>query len=323
MPTPERPGVPSRRAVLRAGLGLAGVGTAALLGGCRLRLEDDAPAVPFVPRKSIDDEALLVEGYRQTRELAALAASVSGSELARSMAAAHDRQAQVLRAILTEGGVPASVIEPPPADTTSSPSTAPSASPPAATAATLAAAQAAAASPEALGQLAGAVAQRPLLTAVTAHRASAATLLGAGPHWPDGPALPPDAAASALEPTREALYATEVAAARVSTAARAAYLPLLATLQRRAAQLRSAAGAQADDGAVAYRLPFAVTSPDDAHRLVGTALDGLVAHGLDPLSLVPAGSASVAEVARLQAEAAVLRHQWGGPLTAFPGLADG
>ncbi len=301
------------------GLGAAAVGAAALLGGCRLRLEDDAPPVPFIPRKSIDDEALLLEGYRQAQALAAMAAAIPGSALARTLAAHHDRQAAVLRTILSNGGVPASVIEPTPTGSPTS-STAGSSAP---TIAALAAAEAKALAPDALDQLSQAVAQRPLLTAVTAHRASAAALLGAAPSWPSSPALPSEAAPAALEPTQEAVYATEVAAARVPAADRAPFLELLGILQRRADRLRSAAPAEADGGALAYQLPFPVTSVDDARRLVRSVLDGLVTHGLDPLASLPVGSPAVTEVARLQAEAAVLRQQWGGALTPFPGLVDG
>lgn len=304
---------------MRVGLRGAAVVAATVLGGCAVRLEDDAPPVPFIPRKSIDDEALLVDGYRQARALAALAAAVPGSELARTLVAHHERQASVLRGVLTNGGVPGSVVEPS-ATGSSSPATTPSAPP---TTATLAAAEVAALAPEALEQLSNAVAQRPLLTAITAHRASAAALLGATPAWSAHPGLPADAAATALEPSREAGYATEAAAARVASTERAPFLDLLGALQRRMAALRSAAGAQADTGPLAYRLPFGVTTADDARRLVRTVLDGLVARGLDVLPVLPVGSAAVSEVARLQAEAAVLRQRWGGPLTPFPGLVDG
>lgn len=323
MPTSANPGSPSRRAVVRAGLGAGGLAAVALLGGCRLRLEDDAPPVPFIPRKSINDEALLIEGYRQARELAALAAAVPGSELAHALAGHHDRQAVVLRGVLSNGGVPSAVVEPTSTATASPTPATPASASTKPSSASLAATESLAVVPAALSQLAGAVANRPLLTAITAHRACAATLLGAPPTWPDRVALPVEVAPAALEPTHEAVYATEVAAARVPPAERSPFLGLLDILHRRAGQLRAAAGAQANGGSLAYRLPFAVATPDDARRLVLTVLDALVARGLDPLGVLPVGAPAVTEVARLQAEAAVLRQQWGGALTPFPGLVDG
>ena len=164
---------------------------------------------------------------------------------------------------------------------------------------------------------------RSLLVAISAQRAAAAALLGAAPSWPPAAVLPVDAAAVALEPTRQATYAVQVAAARTPASGRAPYLDLLGTLQRREAALASAAGTSAGEAPVGYRLPFPVTTPDEARRLTRSVLDALVNRGLDPLALLPVGSEAVTEVVRLQAEAAVLRVPWGAVLTPFPGLVDG
>jgi hypothetical protein len=318
--------------VRAAGLGVAGVVAVGLLGGCRLRLEDDAPSVPFLPRKSIPDEALLIQTHREVRDLAAMAAGVTGLEAARALAVHHERQAQVLRSILTAGGVPASVIDAAPqpssADTPASATgtavPAPSPTGPAPVlAAALAAAEAQAVTPAALTALAQAEAQRQLLASISAHRAAAASMLGGVLAWPSGAMLPSDAAAAASEPTRQAVYAVQVAAARLPADGRAPYLDLLAALQRRESSVAPGGGPQGGEAPIGYALPFPVTNPDDAGKLVRTVLDALVARGLDPLTLLPAGSPAVAEVVRLQAEAAVLRLPWGGALVPFPGLVDG
>lgn len=322
---------PSRRALVRAGLGAAGLAAVGVLGGCRLRLEDDAPSVPFLPRKSIPDEALLIQTHREVRDLAAMAARLAGLEVARALAPQHERQAQVLRSILTAGGVPASVIDAAPqpssgdtsapAEGTPAPTTSPTAPAPA-TAAELAAAEAEAVNPAALTGLAQAEAQRQLLASISAHRAAAAVMLGGVLAWP-GATLPSEAAAAALEPTRQAGYAVQVAAARLPADGRAPYLDLLGALQRRESAV--AQGGSGEGGAVpiGYALPFPVTTPDEARTLVRTVLDALVTRGLDPLALLPAGSPAVAEVVRLQAEAALLRLPWGGALGPFPGLVHG
>ena len=215
-----------------------------LLGGCRLRLEDDAPAVPFLPRRSIPDEALLLQTHREVRDLAVMAAAVSAAP---TLAAQHERQAQVLRSILSTGGVPASVIDATPAPTSTTVSgsaapTAPATSTGVATPAALAAAEAQAVTPAALTALSSAVAQRPLLVAISAQRAAAAALLGAAPSWPSGLALPADAAAGGARTDPPGRIRRPGRRGTHPASGRAPYLDLLGTLQRREAALRLGRG---------------------------------------------------------------------------------
>ncbi len=323
-------GQPTRRSVLVAALATGAAATGSSLGGCRLRLEDDAPSVPFLPRRSMPDEQLLVEQYRQVRALGVLAAAAPRAPLTESLVAAHERQAAALRTVLTDGGVPMSSVEAAPSPSlAASPSTGAASTAPKGPSAAkvdplraLAEAESAAVSTESLRRLGQAGPWRSLLTAVATHRAGATTVLGVAIAWPSGSVLPAAVARAGREPAREAVYATEVAAARVSGAGRDRFLALLDRLRRRLAFLQAAAG-ERDGGSapLGYRLPFPVTTAEDASRLVRTVLDGLVAHGLDGLAELPTGT-DLAEVVRLHTEASVLRQQWGGPLAPFPGLAE-
>lgn len=110
--------MPPRRTVLRAA-GLAGLSAVAGIGlaGCGIRLEDDAPTIPFVSRQPIPDEALLVAAYRRATALAGVAGRATGVPLAPEVTQRHTRQAQVLRAILETGQVPERIISGPPGST--------------------------------------------------------------------------------------------------------------------------------------------------------------------------------------------------------------
>lgn len=335
--------MPSRRLVLRGALTGAAVAGASMLAGCRVRLEDDAPAVPFLERAAIPDEAVLIQTYREALDLAALAARVPGP-LAAEVAPQHQRQAAVVLEILTAGGVPSAAIAPPastPSTTTGppappsaavtpgparAPSTAPTApptaAPPAADPAALAAAELQALAPSALTTLAATVAHRTLFTAVTAHRAATASLFGATPAWPAAPALPATVGARTLDAARTARYAVQVAAAHLAGAQRELALGAIATLDRRVADLTKAASGVATPPPLGYRLPFPVANADDAVRLLATALGALVAGGLQSAADLPLAAPAYVELVRLHTEAVLLARPWGVALTAFPGLAD-
>ncbi len=66
------PGLPSRRTVLRAGSRLAAVAATAALGGCGIRLQDDAPNLPLLQRRSIPDEAALIDEFHRATSLTRL-----------------------------------------------------------------------------------------------------------------------------------------------------------------------------------------------------------------------------------------------------------
>jgi len=333
---PGRSGQVTRRTVLRRA-GSLGVGALAglLLGGCRVRLQDDAPDLPLLQHKSIPDEALLIAGFREAARLQQLAGRVPGAPaLPAELAGIHGAQATVLRAVLTAGGVPDHLVTgtgatsapptpaaSPPAAATQAPGPAVSAPGPA-TQTDLAGAEQAAVSPAALAQLAGATpANRVLLTAAAAQRGAAAALLGAVPAWPPGAALPPPEAAALLDATRSVVYAFEVVAAQLVADERAPAIQTLAALRARQRELVAAAGTAMTPEPLGYVLPFPVTSPAAARRLATAVLAQLVARGLDPVSRLAAGSSAVVQVVRWQADAQVMLRQWGGPLHPFPGMA--
>lgn len=302
--------MPSRREVGRV-LGLLGLGSAAALAGCGLRLEDDAPTIPFVPRRTIPDEALLIAARRRADALARLAAQVPGAAEA---AARHTRQVDVLDAILHAGGVPADLVVPTTSATASgsrASSSAVTTAPAPVTPADLGAREAAL---PADGLTSGTT-QRTLLASIAAHDSATAAALGVPVAWPAGDPLPAPAADSLLGSTRAAAYGIEVAAARTPAGARAELLQALAELRGREAALAALSTTPAPAG---YALPSGL-SPQ---ALVTHVLGVLVDQGLAPLTHVPAGSRAVVEVIRLLADAVALAARHGVPPTPFPGLRE-
>src|SRR5690349_1529297 len=130
--------VPTRRDLLR----LAAVAaTAPLLAACGVRLEDDAPTLPLLQRKSVPDEAVLVDLVRRTTALAQTAGRIpKPDEAVGRFATLHQTQADVLRSRLTTAGVPNYVIDGAP-ETPTTTATAAVSAPPAATPKDLAAAE--------------------------------------------------------------------------------------------------------------------------------------------------------------------------------------
>jgi len=317
----------SRQVVLRRrGLLLAAAATAAL-AGCSIRLEDDAPSLPLLQRKSMPDEKELIAGLTLATSLTQMAGRIPGAPaLVTQLYGIHDAQAKVLHDLLTRGGVPEHVIESATTTATSGTSsrtpTAAVSAPPPATVQALAAAEVTALAPGSLALVAGATtANRTLLTAIAAQRALAGGLLGSTVTWPATDPLPPAAAGGLLEATRPVAYAFEIIAAQLGADARPVALGTLATLRARERELVTMAGTSAAPEPLGYALPFAVTTPELARRLAGVVLPELVARGLDPVSGLPAASSAVTTVVRLQAQAQSLAHQWGVPMVPFPGMA--
>jgi hypothetical protein len=332
-------GMPSRRAVVRAGSAGASAGVAAMvasmlasmLAACGIRVELPAPTPGPPDRVPMPDEEAIVAAALRAQALAGLAHAV-GDE---PVATRHTAQAQVWAELLAAGGAPR-----PTATTTVSTSTA-LATPATATTATSASATGTSDSsaPASAGapttppgpvRLGAAEAELPdphsvrthrdLHVAALAHDASTAALLGVAPQWPPADPLPPAAAVSLLGPTRAARYAVQVAAAHRPAIDRAPDLALDAALERRERALVAVAGSAAPAAPLGYTLPFAVRSPGDADRLVRTVLDSLVASGLDPLDALPPGSTTLLAVARLHAEAVTLAAGRGIAPAPFPGL---
>lgn len=334
-------GMPPRRTVLR-GAGWTGLSILLGLGlsGCGIRLEDDAPTIPFLSRQPIPDEALLVAAYRRAVELSAVAARASEVPLGAEVAQRHTRQAQVLRAILDAGQVPERVISGPAGAATGSPPLLPTAAPTAAptagttTGAATAPTGPAAVSADELGPTARGMADasiaaagayvthRALGVAIAAHDGATANILGAPPAWPAGDPLPASVATPLLEVTRASGYALQVAASHLLDTERTRLRATIVALSRREATL--AAGlSPAPLPALGYRLPFPVTTPAEARRLVIAILSNLIDRGLDGIERIPAGSSALIEVVRLEAEAVSLAAGHGVSWPTMPGLALG
>ncbi len=87
-----RGSLPARRDLLR--LAAYGALAAPLLAACDIRLEDDAPTIPLLQRKSVPDEAVLVDLVRRTTALAQAAGRVpSPNDAVKALTALHQTQA--------------------------------------------------------------------------------------------------------------------------------------------------------------------------------------------------------------------------------------
>ena len=323
------PTSPAPRWSRRAVLAVAGVGAAAALTGCRVRLEDDAPRVPLLPtRQPIPDEGALLQALADTRDLQAAAAALVGARTPARLAAVHARQVAVLEQVLRSARVPSASWAATPSPTTSAgripapPS--PSGSPSAAakpTRAALAQQEALAMQPGALTALAGATpAHLPLLAALTAQRAAAVTLLGGSVHWAASSVAPRAAAPGLLAAVRSATYGLEVVAAQSGAAGRARALAVLATLRPREEQLQALAGADADAPPLGYRLPFAVATPASAARLARALLPDLLLSVGSAYGASAGDRAGLVGLVRWSAQLQGQAGAWGAAPTPFPGL---
>ena len=319
----RRGSLPTRRELLRTAA-LATV-VAPLLVACDIRLEDDAPTLPLIQRKSVPDEAVLVDLVRRTTALAQAAGRVPNPNDAVSrLATIHQTQADVLRSRLTTAGVPNHVIDGSTASATTASTTAPTAAvsaPPQTTPQDVAAAETAlvAAVLPALPTITAA--NRAVVASVVASCGAAAELLGATVPWPAADPLPPAAAVPLLDGTRSAAYAFQVVAAQTGGDQRAVAEGTHTDLDSRATALAGMAGSSAPVGPLGYALPYPVTAPDVASRLAGQVLTTLVAGGLAPLATLPQGSTATTTLVRLLVDAQRLGRTWGVAPVPFPGQA--
>ena len=349
MPEPDRDHRPvSRRTAL---VGLAGGLGALALTGCGIRLESDAPQLPFLPtRASIPAEAALVAVTAECAVLAGQARARGSSALLTALAALHDRQHNVLVTALRTRQVPDEVLSSPtatpspaPASPTGSPTPSPSGS---AGLDDLAAAEAVdLATPLVLA--AADPALRPTACALLAQRYAATTLLGAAPPAPpvvrvgtaaptgSSPATPsaspgagptwtvPSDLVPVLEATRSAAYGFEVVAAQSSRSRAALAAATLRTLRDLVAEQEAALGDAAPPPALGYPLPFRVWSTSSAVRLARHLATGLrAAYGAAlPALTTSAPEASFSHLPWWLGQAEVLAEQWGLDLEPFPGLA--
>ncbi|SDO75500.1 protein of unknown function [Pedococcus dokdonensis] len=346
---PGMPPRPTRRGVLSVGVGL-GLGSVAAmaLSACGIRLEDDAPRVPLIPtRAPIPGESFLLALWQHSTDLADRAASLggAGTGLPARLAALHRRQSTVLQAELLRLGVPQKILDeasaaPPTTATgtsTTSPGvTAPSTGSPAPTATgratasapttgpkALAAEEASDLGPTAIASLASVPdAAVPLIGSVLAQRSAAANLLGTPVTWPEPAWSAPSLAASYLESTRAAVYAFEVVAAQSTSGAQQTLArATLATLEARASEQETLAGATAEPPALGYPLPFQVTTPAAARKLAVQVVTDLRASVARDLGSANGDLGPLGALVQWLGDTEVLASRWGVPLAPFPGLS--
>ena len=309
---------PTRRAVLRTAA-LAGI-AAPLLAACDVRLEDDAPTIPLLQRKSVPDEAVLVDLVRRTAALAQTAGRVANpTDTVGRLAGLHQTQTSVVRARLTSAGVPNHVIDGP--TTSATTSTAAVSAPPNATPQDLAAGESALVAALLPVLATVTAANRAVVSSVMASCGAAVELLGAAVTWPTADPLPPSAAVPLLDGTRSAAYAFQVVAAQTGGDLRTVAVATHTDLSARAAELLAMAGPSAPPEPLGYALPFAVTAPEVATRLANQVLTTLVAGGLAPLATLPEGSSATTTLVRLLVGAQRLGRGWGVAPVPFPGQA--
>jgi len=332
---------PSRRIALR--WSVVATGSAILLSGCGIRLEEDAPHVPLIPERTpIPQEANLVALLHHMQSLRAAVPAEYAAGLA--------RQVEVLDSALRQAGVPQELLAAPsPSDaeptapssgtsasTGSSPTSATSsAQEPGSGSSSTSATTTDPAKPDAVGLalVASSAAQevlpgaasalRPTLAAMTVSwdllrqsLDSNATQMALHPGK-----LPQAAALTLLSAAREAVYGLEVAAARSGGATRKRAIASLQTVRGRVSVLEGQLGDSAPATPSAYTLPLSVSDDSTARRLIRHLTAGLVtACG----ATLPEGTAdpktALASAGWLW-ESAALDAEWGAPWSAFPGLA--
>jgi hypothetical protein len=292
-----------------------------LLAACDIRLEDDAPTIPGLQRKSVPDEAVLVDLVRRTTALAQTTGRIPepGDSVGR-FATLHQTQADVLRSRLTTAGVPNYVIDGTP-ETPTTTATAAVSAPPPATTKDLAAAEGALVTAVLPALPTVTAANRAVVASVVAACGAAADQLGAPVAWPAADPLPPAAAAPLLDGTWSAAYAFQVAAAQTGGDLRKRASDTHTDLRSRATELGAMAGTSAPTEPLGYALPFPVTNAEEATRLAGQVLTTLVAGGLAPLTTLPQGSTATTTLVRMLVGAQALGRRWGVAPVPFPGQA--
>ncbi len=320
---------------------LGGAAAAGLLalGGCGIRLEDNAPDLPLVPTRSpIPAQQALLDLLAGTRDLVEVT-SRWHSPLGPTLAALHTSQAEVLAAMLQAADVPESLLRPtatattdPTAGvTTSPPATAGSPTSASPTAVPVTAADVARLEQEPLasaGTLAGSPdVMRATVAATLAQRYAAIVLAGGPPPTltgaddTDGASWVADAIRTIVEATASAVYGFQVVTAQSTGAQRR----LGASALRELGSLATAQTARLTTTppvVLGYDLPYAVRTPAAAHRLAGHVLDGLRgAYGSQLSTLGTAGEQPFLDLAEWLGAVEVLLQRWGGTLVPFPGMS--
>lgn len=332
--SPRRPASePPRRRDVVVGGGAVLLGVA-VLGGCGLRLEEDAPDLPLVPRTPYSGGPLLriaLARCEATRQAAAAELGAGGlaaptARLLRVFVDGHDDQIAALRARLEQVQEPVPSV---PAAPGSAEATANEAGTvrPTGTAAprfdgpTLAAAAAAGLDRAGRAALAGAPPDDlVLLGGVHAARSAVAALLRVRlAPAPTRPTLAdPHVAADLLEAAEAALYGLEVAATRATPARAPLARAGLVELTRLRGHLARIAGEAARPPRLGYALPFPVATPAAADRLAVHVHSGLGTQLVAATPRVAGSAVGLASLLAWAASAELARCRWGAPWRGLP-----
>lgn len=308
---------PTRRALLGA------LGSAVVLSGCGVRLEEDAPDLPLIPRRQpVSGETLLIDLEAETRTLAAVAPAMGG-EAGSTLVPMFVAQAQLIRDVLLHGGLPADQLRAPAAAIPDDLGA--DLLPPARLAA---AAIAPVTPPGVLAVVEDAV--RPSLVALAAQRYAAATVLtGTEPDLTVDSALwtgtqLPAAAEGIYLALLDGGYLFEIVAAQVDGDRRAAALAAADAFRRRAAWLPSVLP-KVPSPPMGAPLPEPITDDASVDRVAQSAASTVITRIASILPTMTAGGQSSANLGMNRADALlgptlVTGLAWGMPLTAFPGL---
>ena len=328
MPANDRmPCVWSRRSLLVA----LAAGSFAVLSGCRVQLEEDAPQIPLVPtRVPMKDEKALLALLGRTTSLRSLAEAIGGAptSMTGQLSAVHATQVAVIARLLRDGGVPESTIgasRTAPATaaptTTAPPTSASPTRPPLAPLAMLSAAERDSVSDVSLGDVSNT--HVALIGSMMAQRSAAVTLLGGTAPPVARAGLIGAEAARLLEAARAAVYGFEIVAAQIDRTGRALAMSTLSSLRTHASELQTMVGSSATPAPLGYQLPFSVTDGGSARRLALHLLEALLIRQASALAPATGHATSLTTLVQWLGATEAVATRWGSRLTAFPGLTNG
>lgn len=292
---PEMPHL-SRRAALVAAAG----GLTAVLTGCGVRLDENAPALPFIPTRGPSSaEIALLAAYGS---LATRAESATGD-----LRTLLPERAEGLRHALEGVGVTAADLDTARRET---------ANPPPLGEEIVALRLGLSDCPIGLLPLTGS-----LVAASMTESEEMMTLWSVGAEepreWSD-----PAPAKPALQATRAALWAATIVVARSAPADRELAQQMVTALSELQTRQITASADDGADAALGYSLDQPASTPEEVTALARTTLERLTASYAQVFSHVDADRTAAFEVSNWLASAQQLAAQWGVPIPPFPGLAD-
>jgi hypothetical protein len=309
------PSLWSRRRLLVA----LAAGSVTALAGCRVQLEEGARQIPLVQaRVPMKDEKTLLAVLEDTRSLGSLAREVASASpsIAGPLSTVHATQVAVIERLLREGGVPDILLGTSATGVLSRPML----SPPALPLAVLSAAETGSVGDISLADLSKA--QVALIGSLLAQRFAAVTLLGGAVSAAAPSDLDREVATALLEATRAAVYGFEIVATHIGSSGRALAMSTLVLLRRRTTDLEALAGSSAPPPPLGYELPFPVPDRDSARRLAVHLLEALLTRQAVALEPAAGNAKALATLVGWLGETESAASRWGGPLAAFPGLAN-